>query len=200
MFFRKRAPKAVRSTAEIARSVFGDSADAIAPMRCETAEKYPFLACFGTQAESDFFVWGTCGTLEFECAFPLKIYSSQREYDRRSYGFLGSCITLMRPAFEMRSVYACTGKPFRAPEGAGWVLNEPCRGLSVWSMDQILSRAEEEILRQLIDWIEGHVYAMDASRYAIFIRDSRAHLVFRDPELCDLQSQLQLLKEAFSEL
>ena len=197
LFFKKKKQLPALSPQELARIVFGNNTTVTAAFHCNTADKYPFLLPWGSNAEADYHVHGEYGELNFEFSFPLKIYTSEQEYKIHHYGFWGSCLTIQHPLLALRNTYAFSGKPFRAPDDVMWVYNDKFKGLSIWSEYANLSATEMDTLKKIISWIESGMSAMASARYAVFYKQDKLSIVFWEPELYDFESQLKMLRDYF---
>ena len=195
LFFRKKKQVTSLTPLEVAKNIFGSETVVSTQLKCQTAEKYPFLSRWGTNAECDYYVQGQYGELDFEFSFPLKIYTSEQEYKVHHYGFWGSCLTLRHPLLDLRNIYAFSGRPFRSPEDATWLYNDKFKGLSIWSVYAELSAEEMATLKKIISWIESGMSAMASARYAVFCEQDKISVVFWEPELYDFESQLSILRD-----
>ena len=193
--FWKKETKAELSPLEITHTVLGDTSGIISPMSCETALKYPFLSHYGANTECDYCVNGTIGELSFEFSYPLKVYSTERSKKYHHYSFIGNCLTIRHPGITLKKTYSFSGKPFCPPSDDLWVKGSKFKGVSIFSFGTELSDSELNTVKCLIAWIESGLSAILSARYAIFTNAGTANIVFWEPELYDLESQLMILKE-----
>ncbi len=197
LFFKKKKPVAPLTPSEVAKNIFGSETVVFTQFKCQTAEKYPFLFRWGTNAECDYHVQGKYGELNFEFSFPLKVYATERARKVHHYGFWGSCLTVSSPLLQLRNTYAYSGKPFCAPDSDSWFYNNKFKGVSIWSENMPLSAAEMDIVKHFVSWVESGMSALASVRYAFFFAHGKVSIVFWEPDLYDFESQLNMLHEDF---
>lgn len=197
LFFKKKKPVASLTPSEVAKNIFGSDTVVSRQLKCQTAEKYPFLSRWGTNAECDYYVQGQYGELNFEFSFPLKVYTTERAHKVHHYGFWGSCLTISSLLLQLRNAYAYSGKPFRAPDSDSWFYNNKFKGVSIWSENMSLSTAEMDIVKRFVSWVESGMSALASARYAFFFAHGKVSIVFWEPDLYDFESQLNMLHEDF---
>ena len=195
LFFKKKKPVVSLTPSEVAKNIFGSETVVLTQLKCQTAEKYPFLSRWGTNAECDYHVQGQYGELNFEFSFPLKVYTTERAHKVHHYGFWGSCLTVSSQLLQLRNTYAYSGKPFCAPDSDSWFYNNKFKGVSIWSENMPLSAAEMDIVKHFVSWVESGMSAMASARYAIFCKQYNVSVVFWEPELYDFESQLNILRD-----
>lgn len=202
MFFRRKpGPEASGPLAdEIARRVLGPTARGAAGQRFPTAHRYPFLSGWGEGCECGYLVEGAWGGRKLSLAVPLQLYRSEADRARARYSLTGLCLQLEAPGWRDREAYLFSGRPFRAPEGAGWVKNLPVRRREAWSAEAPLSPGEMERAAALVDWLEEEAAAAISARYGLFLGRGTAGMVFWEPELYDLEAQLRIITELLDRL
>lgn len=202
MFFRKKATPEERAAQamDIARRMLGPDARAAVDAAFPTAGRYPFLADWGENALCGYFVEGRWRGRSLTLAMPLQLYRGERDRDRHHFAFTGLCLQLLDSFWQGGEAYLYSGRPFRAPEGAGWVENPPIGRRPLWSAGGPISPAWRQRAEGLTAWLEGQAAAAISARYGLYLGNGGASMVFWEPELYDLEGELGILTELLDSL
>ena len=161
-------------------------------------ENMPELVWFGKQYLVERIY--TCQEAKADATVYLDLMVYNRAFDRKiaHWRFWGNVFELKNVSFEADYCYL-SGKPFRKPEGEGWI-SQKVKRKKLWMKQQNYRTDEVERLLALVDKIENDIGIYQSLRYALYIQNHTMKVFFWKPELYTENNQDRVARETIRKL